>query len=327
MPIYQWSELSAHFRDGLLLGNGSSMAIHGGFGYDSLFQAAQDNGHITIDVANVFRAFGVADFELVLRRLWQAKVVNNTLGIPAGQVETAYAQVRDALIATVRDVHITYADAQVYLTPIYTFMSGFKTVVSLNYDLIVYWAAMQGQNTLGNWFKDCFVHSEFVDDWEAMRAPHYALGSTLFFYPHGNLALIRGLDDQEYKLSNQYTDLLTHALNVWQAGDAVPLFVCEGTSDHKLRSIQSSTYLQRVNREVLPKIGDSLVVYGWGMGEQEQHILNRLRQSHCQRVAVSVRQANEAYMRHAEDSLRSIGIQEVVFFDSASPGCWHNPPP
>lgn len=113
MPIFQWSELRARFRDGLLLGNGSSMAIHGGFGYDSLFWAAQDNGHITIDVANDFRAFGVTDFELMLRRLWQAKVVNSTLGIQAGQVEMANAQVRDTLIATVRDGHITPANAQV----------------------------------------------------------------------------------------------------------------------------------------------------------------------------------------------------------------------
>lgn len=326
MPIYQWNDISANFRDGLLLGNGSSMAIHGGFGYGSLFQAAQDNRHITQDVANVFQAFGVADFELVLRRLWQATVVNNTLGIPAGLIETAYAQVRDALISTVRDVHISHADALVHLKPIYTFMSGFRTVVSLNYDLIVYWAAMHGQNALGNWFKDCFVNLEFVDNWEAMRAPYYAVSSTLIFYPHGNLSLVRGIDDQEYKLSSQYFDLLTHALNVWHAGDAVPLFVCEGTSEHKTKSIQSSSYLQRVNREVLPQIGQSLAVYGWGIGEQEQHILNRLRQARCQRVAVSVRNGNEAYMRHAEDSFRSIGIPEVVFFDSASPGCWHNPP-
>jgi hypothetical protein len=325
MQIYQWSELSAHFRDGLILGNGASMAIHNGFSYDSLFQAAQENGHVTADVANVFRAFGVVDFELVLRRLWQAKVVNGTLDIPAGPVETAYAQVRDALIATVRDVHITHADALVHLNPIYTFMSGFRTVVSLNYDLIVYWAAMQSQNNLGNWFKDCFVNFEFVDNWKAMREPYRAQGSTLYFYPHGNLSLARGLDDGEYKLFSPYTDLLTHVLNVWQSGNAVPLFVSEGTSDHKLSSIKSSNYLQRVNREVLSHIGDSLVVYGWGVGEQEQHILSRLGQSRCRRVAVSVRNANAAYMRHAEDSFRSIGMQEVVFFDSASPGCWHNP--
>lgn len=51
MPIYQWSEISNNFSDGLLLGNGASMAIHRQFGYTGLFAAAQDHNHITPQVA------------------------------------------------------------------------------------------------------------------------------------------------------------------------------------------------------------------------------------------------------------------------------------
>lgn len=328
MPIHQWSEISQNFSDGLLLGNGASMAIHQGFGYAGLFQAAQDHGHITAAVAGVFDAFGVNDFELVLRRLWQAKVVNDTLEIPAGRVEEAYTQVRTALIATVRQVHISHDDAATHFKPIYTFMQGFKTVISLNYDLIVYWAAMHSRDALGSWFKDCFLKGgTFAEDWESKRTPYRAAGATLFFYPHGNLALARALDDEEGKISAGGQDLLSRVLEVWESGEAVPLFVCEGTSEHKVKSIRSSSYLQRVNREVIPAIGGSLVIYGWGLAEQEQHILDGLRQSRCRRVAVSVYGGNKAYMRHAEDTLRGIGVEEIVFFDSASPGCWHNPPP
>ena len=329
MPIQQWSDISKDFESGLLLGNGASMAIHQGFGYAGLFQAAQDHGHITPAVAGVFDAFGVNDFELVLRRLWQAKVVNETLGIPAGRVEDAYTQVRTALIATVRQVHITHNDATPHLGHIYRFMQKFKTVISLNYDLIVYWAAMYSRDALGSWFKDCWVNGTFVDDWESMRRPYgQAASATLFFYPHGNLALARNIDDEETKISlGGFPDLLTRVLDVWQTGRRIPLFVCEGTSAHKVKSIKGSSYLRRVNKEVVPNIGDSLVIYGWGLAEQEQHILDSLRQSRCKRVAVSVYGGNAAYMRHAEDTLREIGVEEVVFFDSASPGCWHNPPP
>ncbi len=329
MPIHQWAEISEDFSDALLLGNGASMAIHQGFGYAGLFQAAQDHGHITPEVAGVFAAFGVNDFELVLRRLWQAKIVNETLGIAAGRVEEAYTQVRTALIETVRQVHISRDDAAIHLKPIYTFMQGFQTVISLNYDLIVYWAAMHSRDELGSWFKDCFGRGgTFADDWKEKREPYgRATGATLFFYPHGNLALARAVDDVEGKISAGGQDLLSRVLEVWESGGAVPLFVCEGTSEHKVKSIKSSSYLQRVNREVIPDIEQSLVIYGWGLAEQEQHILNALRQSHCKRVAVSVYNGNEEYMRHAEQTLRDIGITEVVFFDSTSPGCWHNPIP
>lgn len=326
LRIHQWAEIKNDYNGGLLLGNGASMAIHPGFGYRSLYEAAQVNGHLPEEVSQVFSAFGVHDFELVLRRLWHAKVVNEALGIQGGRVEEAYTQVRNSLIATVRDIHISHADALPHLKPIYKFMMGFKTVVSLNYDLLVYWAAMQSQADIGRWFKDCFVNGQFAEDWENKRQPYGgAAGTTLYFYPHGNLALARGPDDEEYKISSNGGDLLTAVLNEWEAGRGVPLFVCEGTSDHKVKSIAGSEYLQRVAREVLPTIGASLVVYGWGIGDQEDHILARLKQAGCQRVAVSVYGANQEFVHRVQDKLRMAGIGEVVFFDSQSPGCWNNP--
>lgn len=326
MAIRKWEEIKDEFQDGLLLGNGASIAIHAGFDYRSLYQAAQENGHLPDAVAQVFASFGVNDFELVLRRLWHAKVVNEALGIQAGRVEEAYLQVRSSLIATVRDIHISHVDALPHLRHLYEYMMRFKTVVSLNYDLLVYWAAMHSQNDIGIWFKDCFVNGRFSDDWADKRRPYRADGSTLFFYPHGNLALARGRDDDEYKITSNGADLLTAVLDEWEAGHGVPLFVCEGTSEHKEKSIANSEYLLRVAREVLPTIGATLVIYGWGMGEQEKHILSRLQQAACQRVAVSVYGGNEEFMLRAQDKLRTVGIKDVVFFDSQSPGCWNNPP-
>lgn len=327
MPeIIQWADLQADFTDGLLLGNGASMAVHDGFRYTSLLDAAHTQGHLTEEVAAVFGAFNEYDFELVLRRLWQAKLVNQALGIPAGQVEEAYSQVRTALIATVRDIHITYDNALPHLGDIFKFMGKFKTVVSLNYDLIVYWAAMYSRNWKPNWFKDCFNAGAFSDDWKRLRQPWgAATGSTLYFYPHGNLALTRSRGEVESKIAAGGGALLDAILENWTGGDAVPLFVCEGTSVHKKNSIRASSYLERVYREVLPDLGHSLVIYGWGIGEQEQHILEQINRANCQRVAVSVWGEDQAYAQRAEEKLRSIGIVDVRFFNSLSPGCWNNP--
>lgn len=69
----------------------------------------------------------------MLRRLWQASLVTEALEIPHGRVEEAYAEVRRALIATVRDVHVDYDEVLPHLHFIYRFMARFGTVVSLNY--------------------------------------------------------------------------------------------------------------------------------------------------------------------------------------------------
>jgi len=186
---------------------------------------------------------------------------------------------------------------------------------------------MESKSELGGWLKDCFGKGgQFADDWEELRRPWNADGATLVFYPHGNLVLARDFDESERKIAvrgNQ--DLLGQILAEWEGERAVPLFVCDGTSEYKLKSIGGSSYLQRVYREVLPKMGQSLVVYGWAIGDQEAHILQKLKQAHPQRLAVSVHQQNEGYIQHVQNKLQEAGLPQPVFFDAASPGCWNNP--
>lgn len=307
------------------------MAIHNEFGYKSLRVAAEKHGHITPEVALVFESFATNDFELVLRRLWEATLVNKALGIEPGRVEEAYQQVRQALIATVRQVHISYEDAKQHFEPMFQFMKNFDTVLSLNYDLLVYWAMMASQSQLGGWFKDCFqAGGLFREDWETLREPFRANGSTLVFYPHGSLITARRNDYTEGKLSlrgGSNENLLERILALWEVGNAVPLFVSEGTSDQKRKSIASSTYLSRVFREVLPSSGESLVIYGWAAANQDEHILTQLRRlgTGLRRAAVSVYGCNQTSAQKMEDVLKAAGVEEVVFFDAESPGCWIHP--
>ncbi|AZE54508.1 hypothetical protein C4K03_2353 [Pseudomonas synxantha] len=327
MPeILQWADIQNQFSDSLLLGNGASMAVHPDFGYGSLFETAQENGHITPAVARIFEQFGVNDFELVLRRLWQASLVTEALDIPHGRVHEAYTEVRDALISTVRDAHVSYDDALPHLRLIYPFMARFDTVISLNYDLIVYWSAMLGNRNLGLYFKDGFVNGSFTEDWDGLRQAYRgAAGSTLFFYPHGNLVLTRTDDRGESKIEAQENGRLLDAiLDQWERGTAIPLFVCEGTSTHKQKSIESSSYLERVYREVIPASGESVAIYGWSLSQQDQHILNQLHRYPPERVAISVRGGDQGFAQRAEELMRRIGVEHVVFYDSASPGCWNN---
>jgi len=334
--ILQWVQIRRDYQDGaLLLGNGASMAVHTKFGYKTLREAANTTGHLTEAVDDVFTAFDTDDFEMVLRRLWQAKLVNQALRIEPGRVEDAYAKVREALIATVRDIHISHEDASPHFEAIYRFMQGFRTVLSLNYDLIVYWAMMAGNNTLGLWFKDCFQGTTFPEEWAWMRQKHRsAAGTTLVFYPHGSLITARSGGYTEQKLAaagGSAVGLLDRILEQWEMGAAVPLFVCEGTSEHKKQAIANSYYLTRVFREVIPTISSSLVIYGWNISEQDQHILDQIKRARHSlvRVAVSVYGQNEnqkqSEAQRMEEALNALGVPEPVFFDAESPGCWIHP--
>jgi hypothetical protein len=62
------------------------------------------------------------NFEIVLRKLWQAKLVNRELKIPEGRVDDAYREVHTEMIATVRDTHVSFNDALPHLAPIYNFL-------------------------------------------------------------------------------------------------------------------------------------------------------------------------------------------------------------
>src|SRR5262245_21713453 len=56
----------------------------------------------------------------------------------------------------VRKSHVPYDRAQSHLDAAGDFLSRFQTVISLNYDIFVYWAMIKWNAEHGHWFKDCF---------------------------------------------------------------------------------------------------------------------------------------------------------------------------
>jgi len=324
VDIVAWNDIKDDYHKGsLLLGNGSSIAVSTCFNYPSLYEKAIELNYLTDNVQAVFDKFKVNDFELVLRRLWQAKLVNEALQLPRGEVEVAYEEVRMALIETVRDTHVSYDNAREYLLPIYKFMQEFDYVISLNYDLIVYWAAMLGiRETKHPYnFVDGFIHGEFKHNWEELREQ----GRTLFFYPHGNLVLRREGFSGERKIQTGNNDNLLEAiLELWVKDNLVPAFVCEGTEESKLDAISSCNYFEHVFYEVLPALEGGLVIYGWGFGDQDEHIIAQLAKSKIKRVAVSIFGGDLALCGKIESKLERLNLEELVFFDSTSEGCWNN---
>jgi hypothetical protein len=342
--IYDWTNISEKFSEGLILGNGASVAIHPPFLYKSLYESACDNGFINASLKKVFQYYGdTRDFELILKMLWHTYNINQALEITDGHITTlAYKNLRNALIQSVQSVHVEYeAVCDTALPTIAAFLKRFKTVASLNYDLLVYWAMMHGNNQFveGHWFKDGFINGSFDHDWRRFREPYKVDGSTLVFYPHGNLSLATGPYDTEHKNScgKNNSSLLSTIIEKWNSAQYVPLFVSEGLTEQKKRAIQRSTYLQTVYEEVLPELGEHIAIYGWSISDNDIHILRAMKQAKkpIQSLAISIHTKTgriQEKCNHIFELVRKIFCEErpyckmpeIYFFDASSEDCWNN---
>lgn len=334
IEIDTWANISAQSWSSLLLGNGASIAINKEFAYPTLHSVADAKGSLAT-TAPIFSKLGTTDFEHVLLACWYAERVNVALGAPSADISAAYAEVRTALIEAVHSVHPIHADVAADLQRVGTFASAFPTVVSLNYDLTLYWAMLLFNAANGSWFKDAFRHGEFQTDREYLRKPYgRAAGATLVFYPHGSLSVARDYIGDETKIAasdGAMGDLLETITLKWSSGHYVPVFVSEGTSKEKVAAIRRSHYLTNVYEEVLPALGEGLVVYGWSFDERDQHVLDAIAAKAPKRMAVSVFTGQpdgdqQAFCHQVLKAAgRSLPDTAVTFFDSQSSGCWSNP--
>jgi hypothetical protein len=331
MTLSDWQGIKNKFKDNILLGNGASIAIHDRLSYRSLYERVCDNQRLNRELLDIFTRFETSNFEFILKLLLEASQINEILNIPEDKTRRYYYELRDALINTVWEIHPTYENVESLLPPIADFLSNFKTVMSLNYDLMVYWAMLFGNEQWGcNWFKDCYIHGEFERDFEYLSKPQDGVGgATLVFYPHGNLFLATDIYNNEVKLCRTDDDrLLETVLAKWKEKDYVPLFVSEGSSTEKFHAVTRSEYLNVVYDSVLSKISGTLLIYGWSMSMQDEHIFKALDHRGITDIAVSVYTTNsdwEANCFRIQERFRNthkLKDTNLYFFDSNSEGCW-----
>lgn len=335
--VYKWPEIADRFSSSIVLGNGASMALDKCFGYRSLFEEAIRSARISENVEKLFQKFKTSDFEFVLRMIWNAHHVNETFGIKENVIVSTYNEIRESLIRTVQENHVDYSQAAKHLPSIANFLKGFETVICLNYDLLVYWAMLYGNNVLdGYWFKDCFIGNQrtFKDDYSFLRKPHKNLGgATLVFYPHGSLILATDFFGQEVKIcSDDCVDLLNTIVSRWGLADSTPLFVSEGTPDQKFHAIHRNGYLRTVYNTVLAELGcqKPVAIYGWSISEQDIHLLSAIGRNRPTHLAVSVYLGSNnwqdfcRYVRQVVNKTYGFNKTEIMFYDSNSPDCWIN---
>jgi CRISPR/Cas system-associated endoribonuclease Cas2 len=335
--IKEWEEVKEDLNfDSIILGNGASISISNKFNYHSLYEEAfnEQDSRIT----EIFDEYETTDFELILDRLFHADKVNEIFNIddPDSELANNYDLIKDRLIEVIRENYIEYQELSNELEKIYKFLKKFDKVFSLNYDLTVYWSMLEGDEVFGTYFKDCFINGSFdSSDWKKYAESYTgASGSTLVFYPHGNLVLARNANDDEIKLNrgDGLWNLLERIFMKWEDDNYRPLFISEGSSAQKLKSIKRSPYLNIVYYNIIPSITNDICIYGWSLADNDNHLVKKFfKDNYIYNVAVSIfkgdrnNRALQNEMRSIKTKIknysRNSGIN-ILFYDSSSEGCW-----
>jgi hypothetical protein len=336
LKLENWAQIKDDFTDSLLLGNGSSIALHKHLSYSSLYKQACDNSLLNPKIQSLFDYFHTDNFEVLLRLLLHAKLINKSLDIKESKTSEAYKQIKNTLVKTIADVHPLHQDVSSHLLKMADFMKNFSRVFSLNYDLLVYWSMLTGNDHYGQWFKDGFTGDDgsFDEDYKRLFQPYGEVkGATFVFYPHGSLFIATDLFGNELKVSSTEDKYLINTiLSQWGDGNhndnLIPLFVSEGKSLEKLQRIRRSGYLNRVYENELSNLSESLVVYGWSLDKQDKHILDALAKANLQSIAISIHKGKGDWETKCKENktklskIRTLNKVKLRFFDAESTGCW-----
>ncbi len=293
--LEDWNALNASTPcSGLLLGNGASMAVWHDFYYDSLFEKAKSVAEKPLSQTelSVFDALGTRNFEHALSALKTASKVNKALAINSASPRKRYYAIKEALINSTQDVHIPWRLMQANtLTCWQQELARYATVYCSNYDLLTPWAVMQAPKQ----FNDLFSRPDATFELDSALSKSKA---TRVLYLHGALHLVKNQEGKARKiLANEATLLSNFAINhSISALDDVPLFVSESGSDDKRKSIRHSDYLSFCHEQLMSH-KDALCIFGHSLGEQDQHLINAVRQAPLKTLCISIYPRSEAFIR------------------------------
>jgi hypothetical protein len=309
--LLTWQELQEQGWNGILIGNGTSRAVWQKFAYGSLLEIAKSNEiehPLTAADLRVFDELATENFERVMAALATAILVNRSYEVDAQLLATKYGDIRNALVEAVHAVHVPWALVSPEIrVGMRTELLKYNVVYSTNYDLLVYWAVMEGGAT---GFKDYFWNAGMfsLDNTEVWDK------STVVLYLHGGLHLSKLMTGQTMKRVAGFVNLLD-SFGMDEQG-ATPLFVSEGTSEDKRRSIYNSDYLAFAYNEFVHHKGP-LVIFGHSLGAGDGHLISAIRQQSTKRIAISVMPGDEHQIVDAK--AHYIGYLpefELLFFDA-----------
>lgn len=306
----------------ILLANGFSQAWNVDiFNYANLFEAA-DFGRRDVALRALFNEIGTYDFEKVMKYLVAAETVLTVYAADQDMIDCIKEDQEELKSALIRVISATHPDrpnevGNHQYSAVRAFLSGFKEVFTLNYDLLFYWARNMRLLAPQNYRTDDGFrqHETWVGKGTSQNV-HFLHGG-LHIYDNGS-------DIKKHTFAEDGVSIIDKVRNNLEAG-RFPSFVSEPTSEKKKSRIEHNPYLNFCFQR-LADLSGVLFIYGHSMDENDKHIFDRIKQSSVRTVYVSIygdehSEANTATRGNAIRFLDSPNI-EVKFFQAESAAVW-----
>jgi hypothetical protein len=257
----------------ILLGNGFSISCKASiFSYGSLFDRA-DFSALSPFAKKAFEVLKTTDFEEVMKALKKASELVNVYSSVNKQLAKELLEdsikLREVLVNAIAGNHpeqpSEISDQQYHHCS--SFLSNFKNIYSLNYDLLLYWTVMHKSNKDDDGFRTPEEGKEDYVTWEVSNTNKQTI-----HYLHGALHLF----DSQHTI-RKYTWVNTGIKLIDQirealSNDMFPLIVAEGASKQKLSHINHNNYLSRCYRSIA-NIGNSIYIFGHSLADNDEHII------------------------------------------------------
>lgn len=269
--------LSSSNKRHLVLGNGFSVDLFPHiFNYKKLTEKIIDP-----KIKSIFNEFNTSDFEFVILKLTESlKVLNyyDTNKQIYNTVKTDTEKLKEILITVITESHPenpTFITDNQYKS-CYEFLKHFEggRKYTFNYDLILYWVYM---HFLENLTAPLKTDDGFRTDWDDESMVTWEIGrehKQNLYYIHGAMHIFK----DEKSIIQKYT---------WQNGDKTigqqvkesiesnkfPVFITEGTTEHKLKRIKENGYLSR-SLSSIKSINGDLFIFGHSIRDEDNHLFD-----------------------------------------------------
>ena len=317
----------------LMLGNGFSISLFPTiFNYKALVEQVNSS-----QVKDLFTKLGTSDFEYVMRRLTDTLELvkiyskNDPDDPIANQIESDLDEIRDGLIQAISKSHppkpneITDEQYDYCHSFLKHFDGGKK--YTFNYDLLLYWVYMHflDMDEKKLKFDDGFRHPEDNDStvtWEIGREKEQNV-----YYVHGAMHIFNyGAEVEKFTWINTGLTISDQVRKSIDKGK-YPIFISEGTTEHKLSRIQNFSYLGR-SFSSLKSITGNLFIFGHSIGNQDDHVFNYInRNQKLKNIFISIfgdvdSDDNQRIISKVKKWADKHPYRNYYFYDAADANVW-----
>jgi hypothetical protein len=296
MNLLKYSEVIKYLNDEsrerhLLLGNGFSMTYDKDiFSYNALSEFLFKSEDKLLK--KLFEIIKTSNFETIMRELDTFyQLANEFLADKkmGAKIATVSESLKDHLIRAVSQLHpdhvfnIPAEKSKKCLEFLKDYLDHDGHIFTTNYDLLLYWVLMRHQDEIKN-IVDGFGKERLDDIDDKETEPEYGelewgpnSGTQHIHYLHGALHIFdAGVSIHKEIYDGKY---LIDNIKSRMAKKEYPVFVTAGDGSQKLEHILHNQYLDFCYKK-LCKIKGSLVVFGFGFGKYDGHIIDAINKAH-----------------------------------------------